>query len=141
MISIGQLLQNQYDIRFYDTYSTIYDKPPSKRVIDKVEMTKNRIFPVSLTSVNLPHSVAYTISRLDESWLCHCKFGHLPFKSLNILHKQSMVKGLPVIHESSSSCEDCIIGKHQRDNFPTSTSRAKEHLEIVPTYLCGPMQT
>ena len=28
MISIGQLLQNQYDIWFYDTYSTIYDKHP-----------------------------------------------------------------------------------------------------------------
>ena len=28
LISIGQLLQNQYDIRFYDTYYAIYDKPP-----------------------------------------------------------------------------------------------------------------
>ena len=52
-----------------------------------------------------------------------------------------MVKGLPIIHEQSRSCEDCIIGKHQRDNFPTSTSRAKEHIEIVHTDLCGPIQT
>ena len=52
-----------------------------------------------------------------------------------------MVKGLPVIHEQSSTCEDCIIGKHYRDSFPTSTSQAKEHLELVHTYLRGPMQT
>ena len=52
-----------------------------------------------------------------------------------------MVKGLPVIHEQSSSCEDCIIWKHQRDNFPTSTPQSKEHLEIVHTDLCVPMQT
>ena len=27
LISIDQLLQNQYDILFYDTYCAIYDKP------------------------------------------------------------------------------------------------------------------
>ena len=52
-----------------------------------------------------------------------------------------MVKGLPVIHEQSNTCEDCIIGKHQKDSFPTSTSQAKEQLELVHTDLCGPMQT
>ena len=102
-------------------------------------MTKNGIFPLSLKSANLPQYVAHIVSSLDESWLWHCRFSHLPFKSLNLLHKQSMVKGLPVIHEQSSSCEDCIIGKHQRVNLPTSTSKAKEHLEIVHTCLCGPM--
>ena len=43
-ISIGQLLQNQYDIWFFDTYCAIYDKPPSKRLISKVEINKNRYF-------------------------------------------------------------------------------------------------
>ena len=28
LISIGQLLHNKYDLRFYDTYYAIYDKPP-----------------------------------------------------------------------------------------------------------------
>ena len=104
-------------------------------------MTKNRIFPLSLRSANLPHPVVHIVSSQDESWLWHCRFGHLPFKSLNLLHKQSMVKGLPVIHKQSSTCEDCITGKHHRDSFPTSTSRAKEQLELVHTDLCGPMQT
>ena len=122
LINIGQLLQNWYDIQFYDTYCTIYDKPHGKRLMAKVEMTKNKIFPLSLRSANLPQFVAHTVSSLDESWLWHCRFGHLPFKSLNILHKQSMVKGLPVIHEQSSTCKDCITGKHHRDSFPTSTS-------------------
>ena len=115
--------------------------PPIKKLIAKVEMTNNRIFPLSLRSANLPDLVAHTVSSLDESWLWNYKFGHLPFKSLNILHKQSMVKGLPVIHEQSNTCEDCITGKHQTDNFPTSTTRAKEHLELVHIDLCGPMQT
>ena len=104
-------------------------------------MTKNRIFPLSLRSSNLPHPVAHTISSQDESWLWHCRSGHLPFKSLNILHKHSMVKGLPIIHKQCNTCEDCITGKLHRDNFPSSTSRAKEQLELVHTDLCGPMQT
>ena len=55
LISIGQiLLQNQYDVRFHDTYCVIYDKPPSKILIVKVEMTKNRIFHLSIRSANLP---------------------------------------------------------------------------------------
>ena len=67
LISIGQLLQNKYDVRFHDTYCAIYDKPPSKRLIEKIEMTKNRIFPLSLRSANLPHPVAHTVSSQDES--------------------------------------------------------------------------
>ena len=92
LINIGQLLQNQHDIQFFDTYCAIYDKPPSQRLIAKVEMNKNRIFHLSLRSANLPQSVAHIVSSQDESWLWHYIFGHLPFKSLNLLHKQSMVK-------------------------------------------------
>ena len=35
-ISIVQLLPNQYDLRFYDTYCSIYHNPPSRRLISKV---------------------------------------------------------------------------------------------------------
>ena len=122
LISIGQLLQNKYDVRFHDTYCAIYDKPPSKRLIANVEMTKNRIFPLIIRSANLPHPVVHTVSSQDQSWLWHYRFGDIPFKSLHLLHKQSMVKGLPVIHKQSSTCEDCITGKHHKDSFPTSTS-------------------
>ena len=52
-----------------------------------------------------------------------------------------MVKSLPVIHKQSNICEDCMTCKHQRGSLPTSTSQAKEHLELVHTYLWGPMQT
>jgi transposase InsO family protein len=50
-------------------------------------------------------------------------------------------KVFPVLNEQDSPCESCILGKHKRDNFPTSSHREKEHLELVHTDLCGPMQT
>lgn len=40
----------------------------------------------------------------------------------------------------SGSCDSCILGKQQRDNFPHATTyRAKETLELFHTYLFGPM--
>jgi hypothetical protein len=77
----------------------------------------------------------------DETWLWHLRYGHLPSRSLNLLQKQLMFKGLPILNEQTSPCESCILGKHQRDNFPAPSYKAKEHRELVHTDLCGPLQT
>jgi hypothetical protein len=52
-----------------------------------------------------------------------------------------MVKGLPIFKEKNPPCESCILGKHKRTSFPQSSTQAKQHLELVHTDLCGPMQT
>jgi hypothetical protein len=52
-----------------------------------------------------------------------------------------MVKGLPIFKDQIPPCESCILGKHKRTNFPQSSNQAKQHLELVHTELCGPMQT
>jgi transposase InsO family protein len=141
LLSVGQLMQNGYDVQFHGSSCVIYDKTPCRRLLARVEMTKNRMFPLCLKSVNLSESYAHTVSSQDETWLWHYRYGHLPFKSLSRMHKQSMVLGLPVIDEHSSSCEDCILGKHQRDSFPHSESRVTGQLDLVHTDICGPMQT
>jgi hypothetical protein len=51
-----------------------------------------------------------------------------------------MVKGLPIFNKQNSPCESCILGKHKRTSFPQSSTQAKQHLELVHTDLCGPMQ-
>jgi transposase InsO family protein len=71
----------------------------------------------------------------------HTRFGHLPFQSLSLLQKHSMVKGLPVFKGQNPPCETCILGKHKRTSFLQSFSQAKQHLELVHIDLCGPMQT
>ena len=52
-----------------------------------------------------------------------------------------MVKGLLAFKEKNPPCESCILGKHKRTSFPQSSNQDKQHLEIVHTDLCGPMQT
>lgn len=52
-----------------------------------------------------------------------------------------MVRGLPLIEKSDNLCEGCILGKQDKESFPTGKSlRAKTPLEIVHSDLCGLMQ-
>jgi hypothetical protein len=51
-----------------------------------------------------------------------------------------MVKGLPIFKEKNYPCESCILGKHKRTSFLESSTQAKQHLELVHTDLCRPMQ-
>jgi hypothetical protein len=85
---------------------------------------------------------AYKAGSLDESWLWHLRYGHLHFGGLDLLQNKQMVKGLPCIQQPKSSCESCILEKHQRGKFVSGVFyREKAPLEIVHTDLCGTMQT
>ena len=75
----------------------------------------------------------------NESWLWHLRFGHLNFQSLENLSKRNLVNGLPHIHHPDQLCEACIFGKNHRIPFVKEPWRAKFHLELVHTDVCGPM--
>jgi hypothetical protein len=113
------------------------DKPPNRKLIAKVQMTKNKMFPLNLRSVNLSQPYAQNVSNSYGTLLWHSRFGHLPFRSLSFLQKHSMFKGLPTLNEQDNPCESCVLGNHKGDNFPTSSHREKEHLEFVHIDLCG----
>jgi hypothetical protein len=90
--SIGELSQNGNDVRFKESACTILDKPPSRRLVAKVHLTKNIMFPLNPRSVNMSQSYSQNVSSTYETWLWHLRYGHLPFSSLSHLKKQSMVK-------------------------------------------------
>ena len=78
----------------------------------------------------------------DESWLCHLRFGHLNFGVMNLLHRQNMVKGFPLIQKPKSVCEGCILGKQHRETFPFGKStRPCAPLEIIHSDICEKMKT
>jgi hypothetical protein len=104
-------------------------------------MAQNMMFPLTLKTANLIQTYAQSASTPNETMVWHTRFGHLPFQSLSLLHKHSMVKGLPLFKEKNPPCESCILGKHKRNNLPQSSTQAKQHIELVHTNLCGPMKT
>ena len=142
LLSVGQLLEKEYRVFFKNKVCTNYDKFPTKKLIARVEMTKNRMFLLIMRN-DLTNSLnAYKTKSLDQSWLWNLRYGHLHFGGLELLQKKQMVKGLLSIEQPIGSCVSCILGKHHREKLIFGVSnRAKEPLELVHTDLCGPMQT
>ena len=47
-ISIGKFMQKGYNVFFKNDECTILDKPPRRQLITKVQMTRNRMFPLEI---------------------------------------------------------------------------------------------
>jgi hypothetical protein len=77
---------------------------------------------------------------MNPSELCHRIFSHLHYKALPRVSK--MVTGLLEIQEKLDGiCKVFAQGKNVKRSFPSSAFKAKRVLDIVHSYLCGPMST
>lgn len=69
--------------------------------------------------------------------------GHLHEAALKRMTKEGMAEGSPIKLEGSLGvCSGCRAGKQTRDTFPARgpAHRGSEPLEVVSTYICGPMR-
>jgi len=55
------------------------------------------------------------------------------------LLKKNGVTSLPTIPKKLKQRDACILGKHSKQSFHDSHSKAHRKLEIVHSDLCGPM--
>lgn len=100
-------------------------------------MMANRMF--SLYLHNTAHS-CFSAKLEDEAWLWHFRYGHLNFGGLKTLQRKNMVTGLPQITASFQVCEECVVSKQHRSQFPQVKSwRAKSVLELIYSDICGPI--
>ncbi|KAK2989431.1 hypothetical protein RJ640_018749 [Escallonia rubra] len=137
LLSVGQMMEKRYVLHFEGQFCTIYDKFDEILVITKVRMQSNRNFP---SQWRYDMNTAMKVD-IDDSWLWHKRFGHFNFNSLNILHQKDTIKDFPCIEEiHDDECEGCLLGKEQKHSFPSEQAlRAKNILELVHTYVCGPI--
>nr|GEU33347.1 retrovirus-related Pol polyprotein from transposon TNT 1-94 [Tanacetum cinerariifolium] len=68
-------------------------------------------------------------------------FSHLNFKTINLLSKNDIVKGLPKLkYVKDQLCSSCKMGKAKRNTFKTKTvPSSKGRLHLLYMDLCGPM--
>ncbi|XP_074556816.1 uncharacterized protein LOC141812704 [Curcuma longa] len=119
LLSVGQLQEKGYEIAIKEGVCRIQDAKLG--LIAQVHMTANPKFD-------------------DEAWLWHFRYGHLNFSGLKILKQKNMVIGLPQITNPSQVCEECVVSKQHRNQFPQGKSwRAKAALELVHSDICGPI--
>ncbi|GKB35149.1 retrovirus-related pol polyprotein from transposon TNT 1-94 [Tanacetum coccineum] len=135
ILSVGKLLEKNYDIHFKDRSATIRNQ--EGKLIEKVPMTKNRMF-----ILNIQHDEVKCLKSClkDHSWLWHMRYGHLNFGDFKLLSSKGMVKELDQTDHPNQVCEGCLLGKHARSSFPKeATSRAKDPLQLIHTGLHGPI--
>ncbi|KAL5862320.1 hypothetical protein ACOSQ3_003607 [Xanthoceras sorbifolium] len=135
LLSIGQLQEKGYEIIIKDGVWRIQD--PKKDLIAQVNMTANRMFPLHLHNIT---NLCFSAKLKNEAWLWHFRYGHLNFGGLKTLQQKNMVEGLPQIEFSQQVCEECVVSKQHRNQFPQGKSwRAKKALELVLYDLCDPI--
>jgi len=82
ILSLGQLLEKEYDIQLKDRSCLIRDH--RNNVIANLPMTRNRIF-----LLNIQSDVIRCLKACfkDSSWFWHLRFGHLNLGGLQLLVK------------------------------------------------------
>ncbi len=88
LISVGQLMDKDYEVSFRKKVCTIVDNSPKKQLIARIEMTKNRMYPLCLKSSLSDLETTYKANSQDQSWLWHLRYGHLYFGGLKMLHNK-----------------------------------------------------
>ena len=138
LLSVGQMMEHGYYVLFGGNMAVIFNDCNLENVVAKVIMAGNKCFSLSLESIT---SVARNASIEEESWSCHKRLCHLNFGNLKRMQKEGMVLGLPKLSEKNEVCEGCISGKMHRELFDKEKVwRASYPLELVHTYVCGPMK-
>lgn len=102
-------------------------------------MVTNQMFILLACTQSQGHKCFNTIAD-NQPHLWHRRYRHLGWSGLKILQQKNMVKGLPKFHTHTKFCEECLVGKQQRDPFPKkSTWRASQILQLVHADICGPI--
>ena len=79
------------------------------------------------------------IDDLRNSYLWHCRLGHINDKPINKLYKNGYLGSFD--YESFDTCESCLLGKMTKTPFIGKGERSTELLSLIHTDVCGPMST
>ncbi|KAL0439031.1 UNVERIFIED_CONTAM: Retrovirus-related Pol polyprotein from transposon TNT 1-94 [Sesamum latifolium] len=75
---------------------------------------------------------AAPVLHTNNSDLWHKRLGHISIKGLELLHKKGILKEKC---ENLSFCDDCILGKHHKVQFPSSSSQKSTSSSCTLDYI------
>jgi transposase InsO family protein len=141
LLSMGQLQDKGVTILIQHGKCKVFH--PTKGLIIQSKISTNRMFVVRATMIPKATTCLQVVIE-DESYLWHCRFGHVSFKGLRTLQSKRMVNGLPSGLPSPTACAQvcttCLIGEQHRESIPKkSLWRASQKLELVHADICGPI--
>ena len=79
------------------------------------------------------------ISEMNETYLWHCRLGHINKTRISTLLKNGYLDGFDL--DSYDVCESCLLGKMPKSFFTGKGERAADVLGLVHSDVCRPMST
>jgi hypothetical protein len=79
---VEHLTQKGYAVSFKGDNCFIYEKPPNKMLLSRVNMKMNRMYPLIMNCGRHDTLFSQKETCLDDFWLWNFRFGHLHFGGL-----------------------------------------------------------
>lgn len=105
----------------------------------QVKRSGNRLYKIHIEEAQ---QQCLLIKDEKEAWLWHQRLGHVNFHAMQIMSKNQMAYGMPVVSKPEEHCHGCIMSKQTRKSFPSKydflASRALEliHMDMRSYYSC-----
>jgi hypothetical protein len=139
LLSVYQITNSSTEkkVIFTPNFVDIYDMQTNSRVSTSEVNHQSRLYTFS--EFIEPDSALLLTHADESSRIWHERFGHLNFRYMQQLSKQSLVDGLPEIHFSKGVREGCVLEKHPQEKFDKGKSqRASTPLDLIHSDLMGP---
>jgi len=99
-----------------------------------------KVFGLYWLKASILFNVVNVVDCDNSSDLWYKRLSHISEKRLNCLAEKNLLPGLK--EAKLENCAHCLAGKQHRVSFKSHPpSRKSEVLELVHSYLCGPMRT
>ena len=131
LLSLVHICQQGHSIHKFDGKCEVRKAYDHSLVIRGIE--EERHLKMQGTSAHAQHfsyNSYYEEGTLTSSLLWHVRFRHLNYDNLHLLKKNGFA-GLPTIPRKLKQCDACILGKHSKQSFHDSHSRAHRKLELI----------
>lgn len=103
----------------------------------KVKRSSNRLYKLIIEGRK---PVCLMSKTEEESWLWHCRLGHVNFKAMTLMSEKEMAHGLPKFVQPKEICKGCLMFKQVRNSFPQQTTfNALKILKLVHRDICSPI--
>jgi len=139
LLSLVHMRQQGHSVHMFDGKVEI--RKDSNNMVVMTGMEDGTLLKLKGTSThkqNVAYLSHHDVGIIPYSLLWHARFGHINYDSLCLSRKNDAF-GLATISRKLKQCDACILGKHNKQPFHDSTSRACRKLELIHSDLCGPM--
>ncbi|GJZ87532.1 retrovirus-related pol polyprotein from transposon TNT 1-94 [Tanacetum coccineum] len=138
LISISQICDAKYIVRFDDKQGTIFNV--NKEIMLRAPR-RNDVYAPDMSSLTPNEACFFAKSLESVNWLWHKRMSHLNFKNINKLAKQNKVLGLPsLVYSKDKPCLAYEKNRHKRASFKTKQKFSiKKCLHLLYMDLFGPV--